>query len=478
MVHNRKRLFLENIFIYGLGSVMNKIIPLIMLPIISRLLPGTEYYGINDSVNIFIAFGSAIVMMGMFDAMYRFYFDKNDQQYHKEICTSTLFFVIFSGFIFFILVYIFRLFISKLIFSNSAYTALVIIGILTIWASNINTIVSAPTRMKNQRIRFILLQTIIPIISYGISLTLIYRGEYIYALPMATLASNVFSCILFYILNRKDFDVKCFNIKIIQPMLKFGLPLMPVFVFFWVLSSVGRIMITNIWGLEYTGIYGGANKLASTSQLIYAAFAGGWQYFAFSTMNDKDYISLITKVFEYLLGISFFATCLLILFIKPIFNIMLPSGYLDGIIIVPALFISPLILMLRQTIGMHFQVNKKSLYGTITIGFGAIVALILYYILIPILGIVGAALGSLLGYISSLLVTIIILIRMKLIYISKRVYILSFIMILILVLYMININEIINCLGAALGCIILVLFYYKDLYKLIANLLKRRENKL
>ncbi len=466
MTKSRKKLFFENIIIYGLGSVMNMVIPFIMLPIISRLLPGSEYYGVNDTVTIIVSFGSAIAVMGLYDAIYRFYFDKEDILYRKKLCSSTFFTVVFTGFIASLISIIFQSSLSKLIFSDVSYSPLIIIGGLNIWASSINTIVAAPTRMNNQRLRYIIIQTLVPISSYCIAILLIIRGEYVYALPLAALISNIVVCFIFLLLNRHHFDIRKYSVTLLKPLLRFGVPLMPVFIFYWVLSSVGRIVITNTWGLDYTGIYAAAGKIAAISQLIYSGFAGGWQYFAFSTMKDKDYVELIARVFDYLSGISFFATSLLVLLIRPIFAIMLPSSYVDGIVVAPALFLAPLLLMLRQTIGMHFQVKKWNILGTFTIGFGALVAITLYYLLIPSIGISGAAIGSLIGYVASLLLTIGILLKRKLLIIYKRVYLGSVLTTVLLSLHMNEVNTLIVNIVAVVVCIILFSAYYNDIMHL------------
>lgn len=473
MKSSRKKLFIENLFIYGLGSCMNMIIPFIMLPIISRLLPGSQYYGINDMVNIFIAFGTAVGTMGMYDAMYRFYFDKNDLEYSKEVCTSTLVIVSIVSFLVMLATLIFRKSFAGMLFNDYDYVKLVIIGGLSIWVSCINSIVAAPTRMQNQRLRYIAIQTLMPVISYTISIWLILRGDYIYALPLASLSSNILACITFFALNKRNFSLKYFNINLLKPMLRFGIPLMPTVVFFWVISSAGRVFITNTSGLFYAGIYAAASKIASISQLIYSAFSSGWQYFAFSTMKDDDYIGLISKIFDYLVGITSFSTSLLILFLKPIFFILLPREYAEGIAIAPILFMAPLILMLRQTIGMHFQVKKMSLTGALTIGFGAVVSLCLYIILIPVIDIKGAAVASVSGYLFSLIITLLLLRRMKLINISTRVYICSFTVAPALIFNLINAPLKIILAMALLNCIIIIILYYKDVTGIVRNILKK-----
>ena len=68
------KLFVENFLVYGFGGVISKIVPLIMIPIITRLMPSTEYFGLTDLSVTLVSFCSALAIMGMYDAMYRLFF--------------------------------------------------------------------------------------------------------------------------------------------------------------------------------------------------------------------------------------------------------------------------------------------------------------------------------------------------------------------------------------------------------------------
>lgn len=91
------KLFIDNILIYGLGGVINKIVPIIMLPIITRLMPNTLYFGLNDLQTTIVSFAEAFAQMGMYDALYRLFFDKDDKNFKKNTCTTALYFVIASS---------------------------------------------------------------------------------------------------------------------------------------------------------------------------------------------------------------------------------------------------------------------------------------------------------------------------------------------------------------------------------------------
>ena len=55
------RLFLENFLVYGVGGIISKIIPVIMIPLITRLMPDTSSFGISDMCTTVVSFGSCLL---------------------------------------------------------------------------------------------------------------------------------------------------------------------------------------------------------------------------------------------------------------------------------------------------------------------------------------------------------------------------------------------------------------------------------
>lgn len=417
---SRVRLFLENMIVYGLGSVLGKIIPFILLPVITRMLPSTYYYGISDLAEVIVSFGASFSVMGLYDIMFRFYFEKEDEQYKKTLCSSTLTFVLLNAGILGGGLILLREPIARLVFRNDQYSDLVVIAATSIFFSAVSLIVSAPTRMKNKKELYLGVNAVIPLVSYSVAIVLLKLGVYEYALPVVTLCNYLLLTVIFIVINRKHFDLKLHDWKLIGQMLRLGIPLVPNFVIYWIFNSSDKFMINYMLGTEAAGVYGVGAKLGHLSQLIYTAFAGGWQYFAFSTMKDEDQVQLTSKVFEYL-GILTFAssigiTCLS----KLIFGIMFTEEYSNGYLVMPYMFLAPLLLMLYQTAGNQFLVIKKTWPTMIILLFGAIANLFFNYIFIPMIGIEGAAIGTLLGYIVSVLICVIVLIKMKLLEIRWR----------------------------------------------------------
>lgn len=463
------KLFLENFLVYGFGGIISKIIPLIMVPIVTRLMPSTEYFGISDMSNTVVSFASAIAVMGMYDAMYRMFFEKDDEEYKKNICSTALVFTFITSVVVFLLLVVFKNQIAYYFFSEKKYAYVVYISAIATLVGATNSIISAPTRMQNKRKVFLITNTLSPIISYAISIPMLLSGYYTIALPLAAVVSSVTMEIIFGILNKEWFNPKRFNFDLLKQLLIIAIPLLPNFLIYWVFNSCDKVMITNMIGIGAAGIYSVGSKLGNCSQLIYTAFAGGWQFFAFSTMKEGNQVKNNSLIFEYLGIISYITVAFVCATSYLLFRILFTEQYLEGYIVAPYLFFSPLLQMLFQVACNQLLVVKKTWPNMFILSLGAIVNVVINYYLIPILGIEGASLATLLGYVVSDIVCVLVLRNMKLMELEKRFYIASVAIVAYFVLWRLffNKNVIIGVIAAIAITLFLVWLYRQVVVSLV-----------
>ena len=427
MKNNKIKLFLENFIFYGGLSMLQKVLPFITLPIITRLLIDPSTYGIADMFNLIISFGSALAVLGIYDAIFREFFEEKDnKEYQKKVTSTGMNIVLISGLIIMILVIIFRSFLGKKLLGNEIYSNLIVLSGVGIYLSTISSIVSVPTRLRNQRKIYLIRGLTFPIIGFGITIISIKLGYTYEALIYGTIGMSIISVISFYFINKNDFSLKIFDKKVAKELLKIGLPLVPTFLIYWIFNSMDRIMINRILGASELGIYTVGSKVSSISQLIYSAFAGGWSYFAFSTMKDEKQVETNSRIFEYLGVISITVYILAQPFISPVFNLFLKGDYIRGKEVFSFLFLSPLILMLYQTVGNQVIVIKKSYLTTLALLFGAVLNIILNLLFIESYGIRGAAFSTLNSYIVSVIIMCLICYKYKLFIASKKFLLISF----------------------------------------------------
>ena len=471
-MYKRQKLFIENFLVYGLGSIISKIIPLIMVPIVTRLMPSSDYYGISDLSNTVVSFGSALAVMGMYDAMYRMFFEKDDESYKKKICSTALCFTLITSLVIFLVMLLTKNLIAQCFFGDRQYAYVVYLSAMATLVGATNSIISAPTRMQNKRKIFLVTNTISPLLSYSISIPMLLAGHYVIALPVAAVISGVTMEVAFGIMNREWFDPRQFDFTLLKELLAIAIPLLPNFLIYWVFNSCDKVMVTNMIGIGAAGIYSVGSKLGHASQLIYTAFAGGWQYFAFSTMKDNDQVESTSNIFEYLGVLSFSCTAFVFALAQSIYQILFTGDYVSGYIISPYLFLAPLLQMLFQVACNQFLVVKRTWPNMLILSGGAIANIAINYYLIPVLGIEGAAIATLAGYAISDIVGVLVLQKMNLLRIQPRFIATTGMMLVYILVWRLIIkdNVLVSFIAAVLTSLLMVLLYRKDLTKLLENL--------
>ena len=237
-------------------------------------------------------------------------------------------------------------------------------------------------------------------------------------------------------------------------------------------------MIKAIIDVEANGIYAVGSKLGHMSQLINTAFGSGWLYFAYSTMHDDDQVKTNTKVLEYLGIISFAASIVVFVLSEPLYQIMFEKEYVPGYIVAPYLFLAPLLQMMFQVSCNQFMVMKKSWPNMVILLFGAIVNVGLNAILIPAIGIEGAAIATLLGYLVSLTIAIVVLTKINLMKLSPVFLIATAVMTAFILLWRLfaQHNLILGILMGIIAIVIMIVLYRNDI-SMIFKGMKRKHAK-
>lgn len=462
------KLFFENFLVYGLGGIISKIIPLIMIPIITRLMPDASYFGISDLSNTLLSFCSSLAVMGMYDAMYRMFFEKEEEEYKRDICSTAFLFTLMTSVIIFCLMLIFKEPIAKWFFGDPELGFLVYITAVTTLIGATNSIISAPIRMQNKRKVFLLTNTISPVISYTVSIGMLLKGYYIVALPLAGFVSAATMQWMYIVLNHSWFDWRKFNKNYLKQLLSIALPLTPNFLIYWIFNSCDKLMIVNLLNTTASGIYSVGSKLGHASQLIYIAFSGGWQFFAFSTMKEENQVKSNSLIFEYLGLVSYGISMFVFALAQPIYRLLFTGDFVHGYMVSPYLFLAPLLLILFQVGSSQFLVIKRTWPNFLILSLGALANVLLNYLLIPKIGIEGAAIATLAGYAISDILVMIVLCKMNLMIVRKKFIAATILMFVYVLIWRRFFYDciIVSFLAALVGIVILLLLYRKDVGKL------------
>ena len=407
---SRTQLLARNIFVFGLATIISRLITFILTPIYTRYFNPQEF-GIYSLITMAISIVCPLCMIGTSDALFRIYFDNNDLSYQRKLISTGLKLVIYITGSVLIVFFIFRKPITIKYLGNIKYLDYIILGIIIVFFRNITTITNSIIRMENNRkkiVQIILIQSVVTLLFNLLFIVVMHKDM------RFILITNVINLIiLFFItseygrkyLNFSDFRI---NKNISKEIVRYGLPLTPVFIAYWILSAGDKLILNYIYDTSAVGLYAVGMKLASIMSLFQVIFGKGWQFFSFSTMRDNDASRVYGKIFDLVVFVGVSIVTILLFYGDFIFKILFAKNYYEAWTISPILCIGPVIMILRWIAGIGTSIKKKTYLSTISIFLAAITNIILNFLFIPKYYLMGAAIATLISYIVMLIFAILL----------------------------------------------------------------------
>ncbi|MEM9885101.1 MAG: oligosaccharide flippase family protein [Bacteroidota bacterium] len=151
------------------------------------------------------------------------------------------------------------------------------------------------------------------------------------------------------------------------------------------------------------GIYGACYKLTMFMTLFTQAFRYGAEPFFFrqkTASNAREIYAQVAKYFAIIGAIAFLVVLLYIDFFKEIIG----TEYWSGLKIVPILLLANLFLGLYYNCSIWYKLIDETKWGAYISIIGASITLVLNFLLIPLIGYIGAAWATFACYLSMLLI--------------------------------------------------------------------------
>ncbi|HEY4653823.1 MAG TPA: polysaccharide biosynthesis C-terminal domain-containing protein [Cyclobacteriaceae bacterium] len=148
------------------------------------------------------------------------------------------------------------------------------------------------------------------------------------------------------------------------------------------------------------GVFGACYKFAVFMNLVTQAFRFAAEPFFFSNASDRNSPRLFATVNHY-----FVVTCCILLLgvgvnLDMLKYLLRDPAYWEGISIVPILLLAYLFLGVYYNISVWFKLTDRTYYGTIITTGGALITILMNFILIPVAGYMGSSLAALICFLS------------------------------------------------------------------------------
>ncbi len=413
-----KKLFKQT-FIYGLATVLPRLLSVILVPLYTEVLEPEEY-GIYATLMAFLIFGNVVLSYGMETAFFRFI--NKDVSKQKIVQATTLTSLSITALLFLGIGLLFRDNIALIIDFKVEYIT------YGIWILALDALVVLPFvwfRANEKPMRYAVIKFFNVSINLGLNLffllalpKLVSTGNFwegiwypenkvAYIFIANLIASAITLLILLPIYRKIGFG---FNRTIWRQMMAYALPVLIAGIAFSINEAVDRILLKYLLpenvAERQVGLYSACYKLGMFMTLFVTAFRLGIEPFFFnhaSSKNAKNTYAVITKYFTFC---SCFIMLIVIIYIDVFKRILIPnSEYWEALSIVPIILLANLFLGIYHNLSVWYKVTDRTKYGAYISVVAAVLTLSINFILIPYIGYIGSAIATLIAYGSMMLLS-------------------------------------------------------------------------
>lgn len=225
------------------------------------------------------------------------------------------------------------------------------------------------------------------------------------------------------------------NFEIWKYALPIALPMIPHLLSIHMLSSIDKIMITNICGSEYTAMYSVAYSCGTIISILVNSMNNAFAPWLGDKLVSKSYKAIKKVSNIYFIAFCFFAIGAQLI-APEILMIMGGKKYMDALYIIPPVALSCVCQFAYCMYVNIEQLQRKTKWMALASVICALVNAILNFIFIPVFGYVVAAYTTLFGYFLLLVMHTFIVYKIGYgkIYQAKVIYTLLFILALVTLL--------------------------------------------
>ena len=387
-------------FVYTLTDVIGRAMSFILLPIVSYFLPPSEL-GIATNFTVLTSLIILLAGLAIVNSVPYFFYEQNREE-NVSLISNLLMLCLGLSVVIWGLAACF----SQLIFEYLQLSLHIqLLGVVFVIGSLISSINLILLRLENKPKQFAILQVLQIILHalFVILFVIVLRGGGEGKIYAEVLVFSVVGLIHLVMMLRKGYISFRFQMPWIKRLLRFGLPLLPHSISFWLKGGMDKVFITTYCGLQFNGLYSMAISVSSVYTMLMQSFFNAYTPYLQKRLAGLDggqcheekrsivkQIYLIYALFG-IVGILAVVIC------WGIFHYMIDSKYLPAMAYLPLIILANFIYTFYNfTIEFIYKVKKTLVMGIITFT-GSLIQMLLSYVLIKEYGVMGAVYSLLIG---------------------------------------------------------------------------------
>ena len=409
--------------IYGLSSILGRFLNYLLVPLYTRVF-ATGEYGVVTQLFAYVAFFNILFTYGLETTFFRYF---QNEKSNPHVYSTSLLSIIASTVGFTFLILLFSGSLSDFALDGSDNSTLYIklfAGVLAFDA--IAAIPFARLRQQNKAKRFAFLRLVN--IGLNIALNLFFlilcpllikndtfswlttfynpsfRIGYVF---LSLFISNAITVLMLW---PEIFGMPLkFDSVLWKKMIFYSFPLMIAGFAGMINETFDRILIPYLLkdkadAMMQLGIYGACYKLSIIMTLFIQTFRYAAEPFFFNHATKEKPQLVYAEVMKYFVIVCSFIFLAVMLYIDVVKYFIGPD-YRSGLGVVPILLMANLCLGVFYNLSIWYKLTSKTMWGAWLSVIGAVITLALNFLLIPLMGYMGAAWTTLICYASIMIIS-------------------------------------------------------------------------
>jgi len=183
-------------------------------------------------------------------------------------------------------------------------------------------------------------------------------------------------------------------------MIRYSIPLMPTTIMWWIINVSDTIMVKIIHGSDANGVYSFAYKFPNLAAIVVGIFLQAWHMSAITERNSRTISNFYSNVFSLMQTVMFIAVAGIMLVLRPIIMPFFGSeGFEYAYFYVPCLLGAVLFQCSSNFMGSIYEASNKTSHSFVSSVIGAASNVLLNLLLLKPMGVIGAAVATLVSYI-------------------------------------------------------------------------------
>jgi len=391
----------KHALIYGAGFVLARAVGFLLLPLYTRYLTPEDYGAIEllDLTGFVLA---TFMTFGMDQAVMKYYHAWSDQSDRNRVLSTSIHFSVIGGLATILLVAPFKELIATYVLGSSKYSDLLYLSFVTLFVANLHKQEKTILRAQHRSTLFTWVSVLYAAVAIGFNIYfLAWRGQGAAGIFYSTLVTSTLFTVYLTWLIFKQTGI-AFDVPKLREMVKYGIYFMPAGLASFVLNWADRYFLRAYDTIEAVGLYALGYKISMIVVLLIAVpFNQIWHSYIFEVEKQDNAREVYARVATYFLGFLTAVSLGIAVLGREIVIIMAAPSFAGAAQVVPVLAAAMIFFCADNVFQVGLLIKGHSNRLSSARWVAAVLNILLNWLLIPRYGMMGAAVATLLSFITS-----------------------------------------------------------------------------